>query len=177
MLLFHIWNLNYFFFFFKRGAHVGMRAHTHTQTHIMLISNSNNSNCFSSWIGNRGSVLTRQIFLKMCKWKQQPCEPGPSFRLGWVSELTLQSPVTFNYHCDSASWTASQSARLPAWSNLEPQQNRADLETKALTFWEIAAARQSGVCTNCLSWPRIVGPVIFSTFPTRLISSGQCLSQ
>lgn len=39
---------------------------------------------------------------------------NPSFRLGWVSELTLQSPVTFNYHYDSASWTASQSARLPA---------------------------------------------------------------
>lgn len=58
----------------------------------------------------------------------------PSFRLGWVSELTPQSPVTFNYRYDSASWTASQSARLPAWSNPEPQLNRADLETKALTF-------------------------------------------
>lgn len=57
-----------------------------------------------------------------------------SFGLGSVSELTLQSQVTFNYHYDSAIWTVSQSARLPAWSNLEPQQNRADLGTKALTF-------------------------------------------
>lgn len=57
-----------------------------------------------------------------------------TFRLGCVSEMTLQSWVAFNYRHDSASRTASQPARLAAWSNLEPQQNRADLETKALTF-------------------------------------------
>lgn len=37
-----------------------------------------------------------------------------SLKLGRVSELTLQSQVTFNYHYDSASWTASQPASLPA---------------------------------------------------------------
>lgn len=37
-----------------------------------------------------------------------------SFKLGRVSELTLKSQVTFNYHHDSASWTARQSVFLPA---------------------------------------------------------------
>lgn len=111
MLLFHIWNS---FFFSERGAYVGMHAYTHIRTSCWCCSN--NSHCFSIWMGNWDRVSTSQVFLKMCKWKRQWCEPGlnTSFRLGWVSELTLQSPVTFNYHYDSASWSASQPVSSPA---------------------------------------------------------------
>lgn len=102
---------------------------------------------------------------------------NPSFWTGLLSLLTFQSQVTFNYPMTQrAGQPASRLDCLPGptWSRGRREQT---LRTGALTLWEIAAARQSGVCSNCLSWRWMEGPVIFSTFPTWLISSGQRLSQ
>lgn len=65
--------------------------------------------------------------------------------------------VAFNYRRGSTMGAASRSISSVPGSSLEPQQNRAESGTKTLTFWEIAATLQSGVCTNCLFWPGIVG--------------------
>lgn len=107
--------------FFKRDAYVGTLAHRHTYAHYVDIAQAITIVLAFEWETGKVSRLARSF--KKCangSTRSVNLTLNLSFGLGSVSELTLQSQVTFNYHYDSFSQLACLPG--PTWSHSRTEQ-------------------------------------------------------